>query len=666
MLSKRTTCIAAGAIAVAAFQLFHLYGLHTSKDLPLWDESAYIGWGDEFLQDGKTGSMANAPFYHILYAWIISATGVVKSFYAMQYIMKTCISVFIFFVTLRFSKSIPLSLLTGLVFAYSEYHLNADVLVYYGGFAPTLLALVTFRKRPLLGLAFAFMASLGRLENLAIFFSGILAMALQGFLPKAFVEAESPLPLKRPNNWIPSALTWSLNIFVLSTISVWAMGNRAWYAWSQNFAYFRVATGKVTDLNPWLEHTAITEAEFPGVSTLSEAWSVNPTAIIEHTWFNLSSIPIHLTNYFSAPSQSIIGSKVFVVIFCLLIIIGIIAITINQSYRSKVITHLRSLQSELLLCIGCIVATTPAIIVTTRPRYISSLIPIAIFSAFTLFRPNALGPKTEKRLSILFLTGALLFVILSVFSPRIYQKIDSYELTPVRDNIERISDSLAGFSDLKFLGVSTVSYVNYLGREKNHQFAEIHAISPIVEEKADRSLKGLIEQTDPDVILVNDIWRLDPDFESSMATYSLEDWPQVPLRDGILYLKPGLKLAPTFKGKWYNWEQSKADQWMWSGGDSSIDLTNSLAGRKASFEFLVRVYGYRQLQVMYHGKALFDGTLKNGETINIGPIESELEIGRNTLSISSSDPAQKAPGRDPRNLSFSIINYAFTELDSDH
>ena len=117
-------------IAVLGFQLFHLYGLHASKDLPLWDESAYIGWGDEFLQDGKVGSITNAPAYHLLYAAIIRLVGVLPSFHVSQYLLKLTLSALFFLLCFRFSRSIALSALLGVFLACSYFHLNIDVLVY--------------------------------------------------------------------------------------------------------------------------------------------------------------------------------------------------------------------------------------------------------------------------------------------------------------------------------------------------------------------------------------------------------------------------------------------------------------------------------------------------------------------------------------------------------
>ena len=647
---------------MAAFQIFHLYGLHTSKDLPLWDEAAYIGWGDEYLQDGKTGSIANAPFYHILYGGLVSLFGVVKSFYAMQYLMKTCVAILFYFVAARFSNSIALSLFTALVLSYSEYHLGAEVLVYYGAFAPFLAAIIAIRNRPALGLAFAALAALSRLEYLAVFFAGSAILLLERFLPKSGTQPRSEYDFKRIGQWGSTTAAWGLAVYVISTISVWALGNRIWFAWSQNFAYFRTATGKVVGINPWLEHTSITQAEFPGATSLGEAWDLNPLAVLGHTWFNLSSIPTHLANYFQTPSQFLLPSSLSVFFFLLLFAIGIVILTVNKDYRSRIGSRLLSLHRELFLCLGGLVATTPAFIVTTRPRYISSLIPIATLALLLSFHPKALSKRASKNISIALLTLSAVFIAISALSSAVYPVLASKERMPVRDNIERIAEVLEPFRELKLLGVSTVSYVNYLGKEKNHQFVEIHAISPVIDEKPDRSLKTLIEENDPDVILVNSLWRADPEFDISMATYPLDDWPQVPLRDGILYLKPGLALLPGYKGNWHQWEESPKARWRWTSGNASIELTNEDSARKAILSLDLQAYGERNIRVLFGGRTVLDKSFRNGESVSIGPLEVNLQIGRNRLEISSREPAQKAPGGDPRMLSFRIINFHLEEM----
>ena len=661
MLSKRAFYIAIGAAAVAAFQFFHLHGLHTSKDLPLWDEAAYIGWGDEYLQDGKTGSFANAPFYHILYGGLVSLFGVVKSFYAMQYFMKTCVAILFYFVAIRFSNSIALSLFTALALSYSDYHLGAEVLVYYGAFAPFLAAIIVIRNRPALGLALTVLAALSRLEYLAVLVAGSAILLLERFFPKSKYQLRSEFDFKRINQWGPAIVTWGFAAYVISTISVWGLGNRIWFAWGQNFAHFRVASGKVVGINPWLEHTSITQAEFPGATSLGEAWELNPSAVLEHTWFNLSSIPTHLASYFQAPPQYLLPSSLSVFFFLLLFAIGIVILTSSKDYRSKIGSHLFSLRRELFLCVGGLVATTPAFIVTTRPRYISSLIPVATFAFLLSFRPDALSKRASKSISIALLTLSAVFVVISTSSPAVYPVLASKERMPVRDNVERIAEVLEPFRELKLLGVSTVSYVNYLGKEKNHQFVEIHAISPIVDEKPDRSLKALIEGNDPDVILVNNLWRADPDFDSSMTTYPLDDWPQIPLRDGTLYLKPGLSLIPAYKGSWYQWEESPNANWRWASGNVSIELINNDPARKAIISLDLQAYGERQIRVHFGDRTVLDKSFRNGESVSIGPMEIDLQIGSNKLEISSREPARKAPSSDPRMLSFRVIDFHLEE-----
>ena len=70
--------IAMGCVAVLAFQFLLLYPLHTSMDLPMADESYYMGWGSKFASGtGTLGDTSSSPFYILLYSVFVRSFGAI-------------------------------------------------------------------------------------------------------------------------------------------------------------------------------------------------------------------------------------------------------------------------------------------------------------------------------------------------------------------------------------------------------------------------------------------------------------------------------------------------------------------------------------------------------------------------------------------------------------
>lgn len=660
MKSRRALWIGLAACFVVLFQLIHLYGLHDSKDLPLWDEATYLGWGDSYLSTGYLKSVTNSPPYQALYGLLIAGFGLVDSFYAMQYLMKIVVSLLVFLTAAHLSRSTLFGLVFALFFAYSAFHVHAEVLVYYGALAPLLGAVLTIKRWPLLGLGLAVLSALGRLENAAIASVAIGILAIDAYLSRRAPNDSPPSPGGSWSGWTATAAVWLVNGYLLSRITVWELHNRVWFAWSQNFAYFRVATGQIEGVNPWLEHTTITQSEFPGADSLSDAWARNPSAVLEHTWFNLAEIPGNLAEYIRPLSDAFAISILPALVWLSIIAGGLMWAFADSSYLMAVRFRLRERWREVALCLAGAAAAAPALIVTTRTPYITSLLPIAILAPAVFWHPDALKTTGRKLANAALVAITLFFAASSLLAPRAYPPTESKP--PIRDNVERVRSALADHSELTILGVSAASYISYLGASSRHRFVSIHAISPIVDEQSDRNLKTLIESNDPDAILVDGDWMSDPSLVNSMEDYSLSDWVAVPLRDGTLYLKPGLKLSPQFKGPWHGPETNEQSSWRWAQDDARIQFSNSIPNRMAIVRFTLQPYGDRDLSVSFGDRILIDQPVSSGALIEVGPVVLELTVGTNTITIRTDNPPEAPATNDNRLLAYRVIDLKVEEV----
>src|SRR5690606_15888257 len=135
---------------------------------------------------------------------------------------------------------------------------------------------------------------------------------------------------------------------------------------------------------------------------------------------------------------------------------------------------------------------------------------------------------------------AAIFAIHSLARPVAYTT--EAQRGPVYRDVMTMRQVLEPYHGLKILGVSTASFVNYLGRANGHLFIEPLAISPINPQAEDLSLDALVGRHDPDVLLINSHWKSSRSYETALAGFSFENWDAHPLADGTLYLRKGLKL----------------------------------------------------------------------------------------------------------------------------
>ncbi|HVU24974.1 MAG TPA: hypothetical protein VHE13_12685 [Opitutus sp.] len=649
-----------GAAAVLLFQLHHLYGLHVSKDLPLWDESAYLGWGDKFLATWKVGSITNSPFYHVLYGAVIAVTGLMRAFFAMQYLLKLTLTALLFGLVYRFSRSVALSVLLGVIFAYSYYHLDIDVGVYYGAMIPYFAAILVARRWPGLSLGLSFLAGLGRLEYMAVPAVHLVFLVAMRVCDggKTEMRGEDGGRKGRPTvlGAVPAVAVWVLNGFVLTRVTVWQFHNRVWFAWSQNYAFFRYQTGRDSGGNPWLDHQFIAERDFPHAHSLAQAFAVNPTAALQHTWFNLSELPGYLGAFAIAHENS--GAWRYAPLYALAAVVGAMAIAVVMAWPGKAAVRrgLKARGLEIALCAGGIVAAAPSVIVSTKTNYIMSIVPATLLVVAGLHVLARRSGWYARWSGPALLAIAAAYAAFSFCWPAAYSTKRKHG--PVYRDAMTMRAVLEPYRGLRLLGTSTASYINYLGWKNGDTFIEPLAISPINQQATDMSLAGLIRAHDPDVLLINSTWRSSKTYAEALKGFDFADWIPHRLVDGVLYTKRGLPIGVEFDGGWFDAEQGRGRTWRWSRGDAGIDLRNGFAGRHVTLDFWLKTTMAREVTITLGGEELFAGALEPGVRKHARlPVDS-LPLGVTKLEFRTAQPPVPAPGNDPRKLAFAVEEFA--------
>ena len=250
-------------------------------------------------------------------------------------------------------------------------------LLYYGALIPFIGAILVARRAPLLSLGLSFLAGLVRLEYMAVPLVHAVFLVWQR-VSQAREQASGRSWLARIGGYSAAAAVWGFNIWTLTCITVWQFHNRVWFAWSQNYAFFRYLTGRDAGGNPWLDHQSIAERDFPGAHSLSEALAANPTAVLEHTWFNLHKLPGYLAQFIVVHQHAGWWRNAPVVVVLLLLGAGAIALVARRPRRDRIVHWLRAHDVEIALCLAGVISAAPGGIVSSKTNYIMALVPAAV------------------------------------------------------------------------------------------------------------------------------------------------------------------------------------------------------------------------------------------------------------------------------------------------
>ena len=151
-------------VCVIVVQFLLLYPLHTTMDLPIWDEAIYVGHGARFLHGDTLGAIFISPVYILLYSPLIKIFGSIHSVFYMQYLVKITVSTLLLLTLIEHLRSRSLALLLTLIWVASGVNIFERVLVYHVALGFFLLALFSLNKHRGITLLLLCLSSLTRLE----------------------------------------------------------------------------------------------------------------------------------------------------------------------------------------------------------------------------------------------------------------------------------------------------------------------------------------------------------------------------------------------------------------------------------------------------------------------------------------------------------------------
>ena len=217
----------------------------------------------------------------------------------------------------------------------------------------------------------------------------------------------------------------------------------------QNYAYNRKQQGDPWKGDPWAECQSLIERDFgrPAV-TFSQAFFLNPGAVLKHVWWNIKLIPsgtqLALFNYYAdGPNPDFMGAKRSKIVWVpFLMALGLCAFAVTGRFivsNSKKSPSTDNIFAWLLMFSAALMVLSVIIMVRPRPSY---MFPYSVFfMALT-------GLGLHKLFEILSLSsivktwGPIVGILLIIFVPPYYDpgytNHFGYKGQPWRETYERI------------------------------------------------------------------------------------------------------------------------------------------------------------------------------------------------------------------------------------
>jgi hypothetical protein len=376
-------CVALGFyLFIGLTQIVVLYPLHKTMDLPTWDEANYMGGGDIFLHGGNLGPLDISPVYTLIYAILIKAAGRIASIFCAQYLVKTFVSMMLFcFLSARF-KSRLMALLLTMIWVVSRVNVYEDVLVNFVALGLFLLALACVERHRIMGLLLLCLCCLARLEYIFVFIplAGYLAWeSLRiGVGRRQSAQSGPKITGMRAWEYTSASLLALVVVYVLFHVSAFGQGSQhAWFTFNQLYAEHEVEAGRF-QLNPFIDYNLVMKVDFPGATSLLQAFEVNPRAFTMHIARNVPKTAMEAFWILAEPYRTpllIVMRGVIIGSFMTVILLA----SASGKFTQNLLTALQNKKTIIYATVVSLLPLIPVQLGYPLPRYVVITVPFILF-----------------------------------------------------------------------------------------------------------------------------------------------------------------------------------------------------------------------------------------------------------------------------------------------
>ena len=528
-------------VCVIVLQFLLLYPLHTTMDLPIWDEAIYVGHGARFLHGDTLGAIFISPVYNLLYSSLIKIFGSIQSVFYMQYLVKITVSTLLLLTLVEHLKSRSLALLLTLIWVASGVNIFERVLVYHVALGLFLLALFSLNKHQGVTLLLLCLSSLTRLEYVfpTLAFAVYLTyMAVSKIKNNRFESVLQKIRMTLPV-FVALLITMLIVYVILNVDDLNPGTKRTWLAFRQNYSLHEVESGRF-QLNPYLDYNYVMQNDFPGAKSLLDAFLINPKSFLHHVLRNIAMLPTAIL-LFGIPY---IGLKMWGLLYGVLLGFAVTimtqAVVLNPRFLlSRLLRVILERKDLLYVTLASMLSLIPILLVYPKPHHTLIMVPLCLLW-MGLACLHVLNIIKFPQFSRWSLTTLNILVILSILiTSKPYASQDPER--PVYEKVTQLIEPLPK-DKIKLMGVGASWYVSYL------PIGRVDAVEPFAVAGEDiennrGDLRGLIEKHNPDAVIINSELITSKIFNvDSLEIMNSDQWVKYPIgTDSVYFLREKLK-----------------------------------------------------------------------------------------------------------------------------
>lgn len=517
-----------GAVIVVAGQWWVLRGLEDTLDLPMWDESNYAARGVEWAeQGGALGDLHTGPAFVVVYgvmSWWGDADEIV---YWQHYWVKIGGTLLLYLVLVKWWRRWPAAMAVALAWGCTWFQSEYPLLVYQSAWMWFLAAVLVIERWALLGLVLAvWVVGFRQDYQFALPVAG-LAVAWRwwkGGASEKNLWSRGGGSRERAIAKVVLVVAVGVTLGIGSQISLGGIGQRGWFAFQQHYAVRAVTVGEAVGINPLADYPEVMARDFPGATSLSEAWAINRPAVIRHVQWNLQQALWELVKLWRPQSALLLP-------FMALIAAGLISLLLDAKQRGDGERMGGAGWVGVIFAAGAILIVGPGLVVLAKGPYLLPLVPIALFGVGGVLQ--AIGrrlPEVDQVNGAV--VGSVVMVLgmgLLVSSHPVFK--DRALPRPVANRVAVLSEiwPMEGRHGLIAYGATT--YANYLGNDRCRAVEPINAVTGSA--VPDREFSQLLQDEKPFAVLVTNDWTDSNPVDEAM----LSDWSHRDVVGGQLFWK---------------------------------------------------------------------------------------------------------------------------------
>ncbi|WP_221029328.1 hypothetical protein [Actomonas aquatica] len=536
-----------GAVVVVAAQAWQLRGIGEGIDWPMWDEANFAGRGADWAAGrGVLGELHTGPGFALQYG-VLSWWGEAGQTVIWQHgVVKLAVALMLYLALVRLWRNPGAAAAATVAWAATWFQLQYPTLLYQAAWVWFLAAVAVIDRWPLVGtLLLAWAVAYRQDYQFAL-------VAVVGWLGWMWWRDRKAGGRGVADFWIRGqarrgesvvvalavlTLLLGLGALLKGGVTWGGVGHRGWFAFQQHYAVQTAMVRGLSDFNPYAQYPELIAQDFPGATSLREAWAVNPGAMLRHVQWNLANAAGEVVEYWR-PAWGLawvvgLGGALAV----LWLVAGGAQTRRGAGGSTKVEPYIKASSGAVVLLLGGLLVVGPGLVVLAKESYLLPALALTLGGAGLALTALARWWPERGRLVLAGLGGvvALSVVGVVVATPAVF--VAHAQSQPVATTAKALAAVWPAEGRYVLVGYGASTYETYLGRDRARGVEPVNAVSG--NSGPNRTMAQLLEEERPWAVLVTDAWRQAADVDDNLLRERVATgrWAVRPVPGGELYYR---------------------------------------------------------------------------------------------------------------------------------